>query len=94
MMSSFISGAIMIGAAAIGLFFVRSWKRTWDRLFLLFGLAFSLLSAERWVLALVPTAHEFRPFVYLIRLTAFVLILAAIVDKNRGSAPPASSEPS
>ena len=88
MNSEFFSGAIMLGAAAVALFFLRSWKRTRDRLFLLFGLAFALLSAERWVLSVVPTAHEVRPFVYLIRLCAFILILAAIVDKNRKSGTP------
>ena len=82
-MNEFLSGAIMMGAAGVGLFFVRSWKRTGDRLLLLFGLAFWILSTERWMLAIVPTAHEVRPFVYLMRLAAFILILAAIVDKNR-----------
>jgi hypothetical protein len=83
-MSDFLSGAIMMGSAAIGLFFLRSWRWTRDRLFLLFGLGFWMLSVERVVLAMVPAAHEFRPFVYLIRLSAFVLILTAVVDKNRG----------
>lgn len=75
----------MLAAGAISLFFVRSWSRTGDRFFLLFGLAFTLLALERWILVLVHAAHEFRPFVYLIRLTAFLLILAAIAIKNRRS---------
>ncbi len=82
-MSTFLSGAVMMAAAAIGLFFIRSWSWTRDRLFLLLGLAFWILSVERIVLSMVPAAHEFRPFVYLIRLSAFVLILVAIIDKNR-----------
>jgi hypothetical protein len=75
----------MLAAGAIALFFVRSWTRNGDRFFLLFGLAFGLMAVERCILVLVPAAHEFRPFVYLIRLAAFLLILAAIADKNRGS---------
>jgi hypothetical protein len=84
-MNDFISGAVMMGAAAIGLFFVRSWRRTRDRLLLLFGMSFWMLAVERWILVAVPRSHEVRPFVYLIRLAAFILIIAAIVDKNRSS---------
>jgi type IV secretory pathway component VirB8 len=82
-MSDFLHGATMVSAAAIALFFLRSWRRARDRLFFLFGLAFALLALERLVLAFVTASHEFRPFVYLIRLSAFLFILAAIVDKNR-----------
>jgi uncharacterized membrane protein len=84
-MRDFISGAIMLGTGSIALFFVRFWIRTRERLLLFFGLAFVLLSLERWVLAAVATGGEVRPFVYLIRLTAFVLIITAIVIENRGS---------
>jgi hypothetical protein len=80
--SVFLSGAVMLGCAAIGLFFLRSWRRTGDRLFGFFALAFLLLAVERWVLVLAP-AHELRYSIFLIRLAAFVVILIAIVDKNR-----------
>ena len=82
-MASFLSGAVMLGCAAIALFFLRSWRRTGDRLFGFFALAFGLLAVERWVLALLSAAHELRYSVYTIRLAAFVVILIAIVDKNR-----------
>jgi hypothetical protein len=82
-MNDFVSGASMMGAFAIALFFMRSFRRNGDRLFLFFALAFGLLSLERWILVLVPKAHEYRPLVYLMRLVAFGLIAVAIVDKNR-----------
>lgn len=82
-MITFLSGAVMLGAAAIGLVFLRSWKRTSDRLFLLFALAFWLLSLERWLLLLVPPENEIRSWVYLTRLAAFVVIIVAVIDKNR-----------
>ena len=92
MIVSFLSGGIMLGAAAISLFFFRSWRRARDRLFLLFAVAFALLAVERWALALFLDGHELRFSIYLIRLAAFVIIAAAIVDKNR-SAHPADPPP-
>jgi len=80
---AFLSGAIMLGFAAIGLFFVGFWKRTSDRLFLLFACSFFLLAIERLVLVLVSPDYEFRSYIYLIRLTAFLTIILAIVDRNR-----------
>lgn len=73
----------LYGSAA--LFFLLFWKRTRDRLFGGFGMALLLLGIERLTLLLVPHANEFRPYIYLVRLAAFSLILAAIVDKNRHS---------
>ena len=83
MIAAFLSGAIMLGCAAIALFFLRSWRRTGDRLFGFFALAFALLAIERWTLVLLSAAHELRYSIYGIRLAAFVVILIAIVDKNR-----------
>ena len=60
-------------------------RRTGDRFFLLFALAFALLSAERWGLLFVRPDHELRHSVYLLRLAAFSLILIAVIDKNRSS---------
>jgi hypothetical protein len=84
-MSNFLSGAVMLACSAVALLFLRSWQRTSDRLFGLLALAFFLLAVERWVLALLSAEHQLRHLVYLIRLVAFLLILIAIVDKNRAS---------
>ena len=66
-----------------GLFFVRFWRDTGDRLFLLFGCAFWLLSLSWLLLAVVAPTDETRPYVYGIRLVAFGLIIAATIDKSR-----------
>ncbi len=78
-----ISGALMMGCLVLGLFFVRFWLKSGDRLFLIFSFAFFLLSLERLVLGYLGIANEPSPIVYVIRLTAFILILIGIVDKNR-----------
>src|SRR6185437_2491408 len=51
-----LSGVIIAGYAVAGLFFVRFWRRTSDRLFAIFGLAFWLLCIQRILLALSADA--------------------------------------
>ena len=83
MLQPFISGAIAMACFTIALFLLRFWRRTNDRLFLMFSAAFLLMMIERIILVTIGTSHEFAPYVYVVRLFAFVLIIAAIVDKNR-----------
>ena len=79
-----IPGAIVMGYAVAGLFFLRFWRQTRDRLFLIFAISFWLLGAQRLALALTAQMVEAHTGLYLVRLFAFLLILLAIVDKNRG----------
>ena len=79
---AFLSGAVTILFALAGLFFLRSWKRTGDRLFISFGLAFWLLGLHQAVLSLAGIPVEERSWTYLLRLTAFALIIGSIWRKN------------
>jgi hypothetical protein len=81
------AGAIAAGYAVAGLFFLRFWRDTRDRLFALFAVAFLVLAVNRAAGALLPAPH--RDPVYWVRFAAFVLFLAAIVDKNRSGRRPA-----
>jgi hypothetical protein len=81
----FLSGAVTLGFLICGLFFVRFWRRTREELFLAFSLAFVLLGIGQAVLALASIPTEERGAIYLIRLTAFSLILVAIYRKNRNA---------
>jgi hypothetical protein len=80
--SLFVSGSIAFGFAVAALFFRRFWQKTRDRLFLLFAYAFAMMSVEHVVLA-TKGGIETWGYVYLIRLGAYLLIIDAIVDKNR-----------
>lgn len=82
-MYQFLNGVAATSCWGAAFFFLRFWKTTRDRFFLLFALAFCTLSIA-WVLPSVwaPT-EETRPLVYSTRLAAFLLIIAAIWDKNR-----------
>lgn len=65
---------------AVGLFFLRYWRWTRDRLFLFFSAAFWLL-ALNWLLATM--ARPLAGHAYALRFLAFVLIALAVLDKNR-----------
>lgn len=78
-----ISGAILMGYLVAGLFFLKFWRHTRDRLFLIFAVAFVLLGIQRLALVLTREMVESQTGLYVLRLFAFLLILAAIVDKNR-----------
>ena len=83
MVETFFYGAAAMNSVIIAVFFLRFWRGSLDRLFLCFGLAFALLAVDRAVLALIPFATEWREYVYLVRLTAFSVIIGGIIDKNR-----------
>ncbi|HEY3391953.1 MAG TPA: DUF5985 family protein [Lacipirellulaceae bacterium] len=82
-MEQFMMGAIAMASSIVALFFLRFWRETGDRLFAIFALAFLLLGITRLGLALSPQELEGHTHWYWVRLAAFVLILVAIVDKNR-----------
>lgn len=82
MINSFLSGAVVMGFAFAGLFFLKFWKRTHDSLFLAFTLAFWLLGLAQGLLSFSNVPVEERTWLYLLRLAAFVVILVAIWRKN------------
>jgi hypothetical protein len=82
-MEDFIMGAIAMASLAAALFFLRFWRDTGDRLFAIFAAAFVLLAITRMGLAVSAATTEAHTHWYLGRLAAFVLILLAIIDKNR-----------
>ena len=80
---SFLTGAGATAFLVAAVFFVRFWHASRDRLFLLFAIAFGALSLNRVLLALLEPTRESQPYLYLIRLGAFVLIAWAVIDKNK-----------
>lgn len=84
-LGDFLNGAIVVACAAIGLRFLRFWRDTRERLFLLFALAFWTFAANWTALEVFHPPSESRFYFYFLRLVAFVLILAAILDKNWAS---------
>jgi peptidoglycan/LPS O-acetylase OafA/YrhL len=81
-MIEFLSGAVTLGYLVASGFFVRFWRKTADRLFLAFALAFLLLAGNQGLAQWLGAADERLGYTYLLRVLGFVLILVAIVDKN------------
>lgn len=65
------------------MYFYSFWHRTRDPLFAAFALSFALLAFERIMLLYINAEDELRTYVYFVRLVAFILIILAIVRKNR-----------
>jgi hypothetical protein len=78
----FLSGFLTACYAIAALFFLKFWSQSRDRLFGFFAVGFALLAVQR---ALLPLVHPVE-VLYALRLVAFLLIVAAIVEKNRATA--------
>lgn len=81
-MPDFLAGAITMGYAVAALFFLRFWRRMRDGLFASFAVAFALMALTQALAALIELGREEQGWIYLIRLTAFLVIIWAIVAKN------------
>lgn len=86
-MFEFVSGLIAMGFLVASMFFLRFWKSTRDRLFAGFAAAFLLLAVNQTLLAFSKVALEERSQLYLLRLLAFAIIIAAVIAKNRKNVP-------
>lgn len=86
-MRDLISGAIVMGYVVAALHFLKFWKRTNDRLFVLFAGAFALLAGQRAGLSLLSGQPDTHLYLYLTRVLAFLVIIYAIIDKNRAARP-------
>src|SRR5690349_10257114 len=86
-MNEFLQGALVMACGVIGVFFVRFWKTSRDRLFLFFSAAFWLLGIN-WLALAFSRAEEPHTGLYVVRLIAFVVILVGIADKNWTSKTP------
>lgn len=82
-LTPFFAGAVAMASFVAALFFLRFWRQTRDRFFLLFAIAFAVDALSRISLGLVHAPDESEPLYYLPRLVMFGIIIVAIVLKNR-----------
>ncbi len=82
-MLDFLTGAMAMASIVAALFFLKFWRDTGDRLFAMFSAAFLLMGTTRFFSAFLKEPVEGQSYLYWIRLAAFLLILWAVVDKNR-----------
>lgn len=81
-MSAYLEGATTLASFAVAVFFLRYWRDTADRLFAVFAAAFALFGINRVVLQALDESSEARTWAYALRALTFLMIIAAIVDKN------------
>jgi uncharacterized membrane protein HdeD (DUF308 family) len=84
MIEAFLVGVIATSSVTAGLFFLKFWRDTRDSFFLAFAASFMIEGINRIAVLLLPRPNEGSPWIYLIRLFAFLLILFAILRKNYG----------
>jgi hypothetical protein len=85
-MTELLSGMLTAGYLVAALHFLKFRTKTGDRLFLAFSIAFALLALQRAALVLLADVPEATLYLYGVRVIAFLLIVAAIIDKNRARA--------
>lgn len=83
--ASFVSGILVCGYIVIGLFFLRFWSRSRDRLFGFFATCFFLLAAQRSLLTLLSGDGRIGTALYAVRAFAFLILIYAIWDRNRSA---------
>lgn len=81
----FLWGMLAMAHLVAALLLLRFWRVSRDRLFLFFACAFATMGLNWIGLSLIDPALELEHYVYLIRLFAFLLLVAGIADKNRRS---------
>ncbi|HEY3654076.1 MAG TPA: DUF5985 family protein [Steroidobacteraceae bacterium] len=86
-MRSFLWGALTVETVVAALFFVRYWCVSGDRFFGYFALAFGFMALNWISVSTIDPKLEVTHYAYLLRLVAFVLIIAGILDKNRRNEP-------
>jgi hypothetical protein len=87
-MVEMLSGALLFSYFIAGLHFSRFWKRTGDRLFLHFAVAFWLFALNQLATSVPGVANETAGYEYLLRVLGFIILLAGIIDKNLVARPP------
>jgi hypothetical protein len=83
MIEGFLLGVIVCSSLVAGAFFLKFWRQTRDVLFLAFGAAFIIEGINRALLLLLEHPNRGHYAIYTVRLLCYLLILVAILIKNR-----------
>ena len=83
MIEGFLLGIIVTSSFVAAGFFARFWIATRDVLFLGFAAAFALEGLNRISFLFLDRPNVGDGTIYIVRLLSYLLILAAIANKNR-----------
>lgn len=82
-MIAFLRGAVAMSCVVAGLFFVRFWRDSRERLMLVLAGTFFILGVSWTMLATSGARDEANAHIYALRALAFGLLAVGIFDKNR-----------
>jgi hypothetical protein len=77
------SGAVLFGYLTIAFILQRCHRKTGERLFFRFALAFHILDCERVLLLIVGEDQPHRALLFVTRLVAFLIIIGTIWSQSR-----------
>lgn len=83
MLEGFLLGVIVTASLTAAGFFWRFYRQTSDSLFFAFAAAFAIEGINRTAFLMIDKPNEGSPIIYMVRLVVFLLLLGAIVAKNR-----------
>ena len=83
MIDGFLLGIVVTCSLVAAGFFARFWYSTRDLLFLGFATAFLLEGLNRTAFLFLANPNAGDEAIYAVRLLSYLLILAAIANKNR-----------
>ena len=79
----FMLGFVATASLVAAMFFLRFWRRTRDFLFLAFAIAFLYQAVSSTHTVFVSHPNGVNGWFYFVQLCTYLLILAAILAKNR-----------
>ena len=82
----FLLGYTAAASAAVALFFLRFWKETRDFLFVAFAIFFAVQGVTPAFVVPAESPNMVIDWIYVLRLLAVLLVVAAILRKNKRSA--------
>lgn len=83
---AFLNGGLAVASLAVGLVFMKFWRVSRDRFFIFFAAAFWAFALGATLRTIFASTSEHGHLVFLPRLLGFVIIVIAILDKNRRGA--------
>lgn len=82
-LNEFLAGALTTTYLVAAVFFLRFWRKTHDRLFSHFALAFVFFALNQLATTFLDVSTERGSFAYVLRIAGYIWILVAIAEKNR-----------
>ena len=83
LLDGYVLGFLATASFVAGVFFLRFWWRTRDFLFIAFATVFLFQTIASTSLVFTGDPNRLRPWMYAVQIATYLLILLAILAKNR-----------